>query len=191
LPIIETQMGDISAYIPTNIISITDGQIFLDNNLFNAGFRPAVNVGMSVSRVGGKAQTRAMRRLSGRLRIDMAQFRERQSFALFASELDRETKIQLQRGQVLNELLKQVNCRPMPVAEQVIMFYLGVKGFLDTIPPAKAQLFESRFMDFVRLNQNDLITEIEETNDYSQAWEDKLGKLAFKFKEQFKNVESN
>ncbi|PIS31072.1 F0F1 ATP synthase subunit alpha [Candidatus Saganbacteria bacterium CG08_land_8_20_14_0_20_45_16] len=185
LPIVETQMGDISAYIPTNIISITDGQIFLDTNLFNAGIRPAVNIGMSVSRVGGKAQQRAMRRVCSHLRIDLAQFRERESFALFSSELDKETKIQLTRGQILTEILKQKNYQPLPLAEQVVMIYLGVKGFLDSVPSAKVTLFEAKFVEFLKLTQREILVELEEKGDFTPEWEARLGKLALNFKEKF------
>lgn len=188
LPLIETQMGDISAYIPTNIISITDGQIFLDTNLFNSGIRPAVNVGTSVSRVGGKAQIKAMRRLSSHLRIDMAQFREKQSFALFSSELDKVTKVQLQRGRVLTEILKQVNNNPIPVAEQVVILYLAVNGFIDAMEPAKVSQFEKNFIDFMKMEKPELLTQLDEKQDYDDAWEEKIGRLFLSFKEKFKNV---
>ncbi len=188
LPLVETQMGDISAYIPTNIISITDGQIFLDTNLFNAGIRPAVNVGTSVSRVGGKAQIKAMRRVSSHLRIDMAQFREKQSFSLFSSELDKETKLQLNRGQILTEILKQSNFNPLPVAEQVVIIYLAVMGFLDSLDPQKVVMFENKFMSQLKIEARELLQEIEETGDYNADWEAKLGKFTLAFKEKFKYV---
>jgi F-type H+-transporting ATPase subunit alpha len=188
LPLIETQMGDISAYIPTNVISITDGQIFLDTDLFNSGIRPSVNVGTSVSRVGGRAQIRAMRKVSSRLRIDMAQFREKQSFSLFSSELDKETKLQLQRGRVLTEVLKQVNYNPMPVAEQVVVLYLATKGFMDTVEPQKVRNFESGLLEYLRAQHPDIISEIEDTKDFSAAWEQKLGKAVISFKDKFNYV---
>ena len=172
----------------TNIISITDGQIFLDTNLFNAGIRPAVNVGTSVSRVGGKAQIKAMRRVSSHLRIDMAQFREKQSFSLFSSELDKETKLQLNRGQILTEILKQSNFNPLPVAEQVVIIYLAVMGFLDSLDPQKVVMFENKFMSQLKIEARELLQEIEETGDYNADWEAKLGKFTLAFKEKFKYV---
>jgi len=188
LPIVETQMGDISAYIPTNIISITDGQIFLDTGLFNAGIRPAVNIGTSVSRVGGKAQIPAMRKVSSRLRIDMAQFREKQSFALFASELDKETQVQLKRGKILTEILKQSNYLPIPVSEQVIILYLAINGFLDSIDPAHVRAFENAFLNYIKRENNELLTKIDEDNDFDSEWEKTLGKQALKFKEKFEHA---
>lgn len=188
LPLIETQMGDISAYIPTNIISITDGQIFLDTNLFNAGIRPAVNVGTSVSRVGGKAQILAMRRISSRLRIDMAQFREKQSFALFAAELDKVTKVQLMRGRILTEVLKQQNFEPMAVSEQVVMLYLAVHGYLDSFDPQQIRIFESRFLNYIKREKQEILSELEENRDFSPEWEQNLGKIILAFKGRFKNV---
>jgi len=186
LPLVETQMGDISAYIPTNIISITDGQIFLDTSLFNAGIRPAVDVGTSVSRVGGQAQIAAMRRLSSRLRIDMAQFREKQSFALFSTELDKETKVQLQRGRILTEILKQPNLHPAPVAEQVVLLYLAVNGFLDSVEPQKIAGLERQIISYIKAESPDIFAEIENTHDFSREWEHKLGKLVLKYKERLK-----
>ena len=191
LPIIETQMGDISAYIPTNVISITDGQIFLDTGLFNAGIRPAVNVGTSVSRVGGKAQIKAMRRLSSRLRIDMAQFREKQSFALFSSELDKETKLQLKRGLILTEVLKQSNFMPMPVAEQVVVLYLATHGFLDSIEPAHVMGFEAAFLTYLKGAKPELLAEIQKNHDFSPEWEQLIGKQVLAFKEKISYVKSS
>jgi len=188
LPLVETQMGDISAYIPTNVISITDGQIFLDTDLFNAGIRPAVNVGTSVSRVGGQAQIKAMRRIASNLRIDLAQFREKQSFALFSSDVDKETKIQLQRGRVLTEILKQINFVPMPISEQVVMIYLAVKGFFDDCDIKQIKTLENRILDIIRVDQPELLQEIEEKGDFSQAWEEKLGKKFLAVKETLGNV---
>ena len=134
LPIIETLLGDISAYVPTNVISITDGQIFLESNLFNAGIRPAVNVGISVSRVGGDAQTKAMKQVAGRLRIDMAAYRELAAFALMASDLDKSTQQQLNRGQRMQEILKQPQYQPMDMENQVIVIFAGTNGFADAVP---------------------------------------------------------
>src|SRR5690348_5249594 len=150
LPIIETKAGDISAYIPTNVISITDGQIFLESDLFNAGVRPAVNVGTSVSRVGGSAMVKPMKRVAGRLRLDLAQFRELEAFSAFASDLDRASKAQLERGARLVELLKQPNYSPMPVEEQVASVWLGTEGKLDDVGVGDVRRFETDFLGFVR-----------------------------------------
>jgi F-type H+-transporting ATPase subunit alpha len=156
LPIIETQAGDVSAYIPTNVISITDGQIYLEPSLFYAGIRPAINVGISVSRVGGDAQIRAMKQVAGRLRLDMAQFREVQAFAQFASDLDRATQMQLARGLRLQEILKQPQFQPMPVEEQVMIIFAGTQGYLDDIPVELVRTFEEGFHPFMREKYPDL-----------------------------------
>jgi F-type H+-transporting ATPase subunit alpha len=150
LPIIETQAGDVSAYIPTNVISITDGQIFLETDLFNAGIRPAVNVGISVSRVGGSAQTKAMKSVAGRLRLDLAQFRELEAFAAFASDLDAATKRQLERGARTVEILKQGQYSPLPFEEQVAVIYAVTNGFLDTIDTGKVRAWEKGFLEYLR-----------------------------------------
>jgi F-type H+-transporting ATPase subunit alpha len=150
LPIIETQSGDVSAYIPTNVISITDGQIFLETDLFNAGIRPAVNVGISVSRVGGAAQTKAMKSVAGRLRLDLAQFRELEAFAAFASDLDAATKRQLERGARTVEILKQGQYQPLPFEEQVAVIYAVTNGFLDGIATNKVRAWEKGFLEYVR-----------------------------------------
>jgi F-type H+-transporting ATPase subunit alpha len=150
LPIIETQAGDLSAYIPTNVISITDGQIYLESDLFYAGIRPAVNVGLSVSRVGGDAQVRAMRQVAGRLRLELASFRELAAFAQFGSDLDKATRGQLERGQRLTELLKQPQYEPMPLDEEVIGIYAVTNGFADDIPLDKIKEFESGLLQFMR-----------------------------------------
>ncbi len=150
LPIIETQAGDVSAYIPTNVISITDGQIFLETDLFNAGIRPAVNVGISVSRVGGSAQTKAMKGVAGRLRLDLAQFRELEAFAAFASDLDAATKRQLERGARTVEILKQGQYSPMPFEEQVAVIYAVTNGFLDTVDTGKVRAWEKGFLEYLR-----------------------------------------
>ena len=155
-PVIETQLGDLSTYIPTNVISITDGQIFLQGDLFNAGIRPAVNVGLSVSRVGGAAQTRAMRGVAGRLRLDMARFRELAAFAQFGSDLDRATQAQLTRGQRLQELLKQPQYGPMPVEDQVISIYAGVSGRLDKVDIADVGRYERELLQFIRSSHPEL-----------------------------------
>jgi F-type H+-transporting ATPase subunit alpha len=160
LPIIETKAGDISAYIPTNVISITDGQVFLESDLFYAGVRPAINVGNSVSRVGGAAQIKAMKSVSGTLKIDLAQFRELESFATFGSELDKVSQSQLDRGYRLTELLKQPQNAPVPVEEQVLAIYAGTKGFLDDIPVPDVRRFESELIQFFRSKHTEMLEHI-------------------------------
>ena len=152
LPIIETQAGDVSAYIPTNVISITDGQIFLESNLFNSGVRPAINAGISVSRVGGAAQTKAIKQVAGKLRLDLAQFRELEAFAQFASDLDQATKNQLLRGEKLTEVLKQPQYNPLSVAEQVTILFAANEGILDDVENTDIQRFKKEW--FVHLNSN-------------------------------------
>jgi F-type H+-transporting ATPase subunit alpha len=149
LPIIETQAGDVSAYIPTNVISITDGQIYLGSDLFYSGIRPAINVGLSVSRVGGSAQIKAMKGVAGTLRLDLAQYREMAAFAQFGSELDKATQAQLARGVRMVELLKQEQYRPMSVQDQIISIFAGVNGYLDDVPVAKVRLFEQELLEYV------------------------------------------
>jgi F-type H+-transporting ATPase subunit alpha len=149
LPIIETQAGDVSAYIPTNVISITDGQIYLGSDLFYSGIRPAINVGLSVSRVGGSAQIKAMKAVAGSLRLDLAQYREMAAFAQFGSELDKATQAQLARGQRMVELLKQGQYRPMPVENQVISIFAGTNGYLDDVPVNRVRQFEEELLDYV------------------------------------------
>jgi F-type H+-transporting ATPase subunit alpha len=149
LPIIETQAGDVSAYIPTNVISITDGQIYLASDLFYSGIRPAINVGLSVSRVGGAAQIKTMKQVAGTLRLDLAQYREMAAFAQFGSELDKTTQAQLARGARMVELLKQGQYKPMPVADQVLSIYAGVNGFLDDVPVDKILAFEDELIRYV------------------------------------------
>ncbi len=163
LPIIETKAGDISAYIPTNVISITDGQIFLQADLFYSGVRPAIDVGNSVSRVGGAAQIRAMRTVAGTLKIDLAQFRDLESFATFGSELDKSSQQQLDRGYRLTELLKQGLNAPVPVEEQVVVIYAGTRGYLDAIPVEDVTRFQSEFLTDVRAKHADILTSIRET----------------------------
>jgi F-type H+-transporting ATPase subunit alpha len=149
LPIIETQAGDVSAYIPTNVISITDGQIFLETDLFNSGIRPAINVGLSVSRVGGAAQVKATKQVAGTLKLDLAQYRELAAFAQFASDLDASTRAQLERGQRMVELLKQGVNKPLVIEKQVTVIYAGVNGFLDDIDPKDVVKFEQKFHPFI------------------------------------------
>jgi F-type H+-transporting ATPase subunit alpha len=169
LPIIETKAGDISAYIPTNVISITDGQIFLQSDLFYSGVRPAIDVGNSVSRVGGAAQIKAMRSVAGTLKIDLAQFRDLESFATFGSELDKSSQRQLDRGYRLTELLKQGLNAPMPVEEQCIAIYAGTKGWLDTIPVEDVRRFESELLTNFRAQHSDLLYAIRETGALPEA----------------------
>ena len=160
LPIIETQAGDVSAYIPTNVISITDGQVYLEPNLFNAGIRPAINVGLAVSRVGGSAQIKAMKQVAGTMRLDLAQYRELAAFAQFGSDLDKSTKQKLERGARLVELLKQPQYQPMPTQEQVVSMYAATRGFMDDVPVASVQAFERDFLDFIRGAKSDILDDI-------------------------------
>jgi len=184
LPIIETQAGDMSAYIPTNVISITDGQIYLETDLFNAGIRPAINVGLSVSRVGGSAQRRAMRQVAGRLRLELSQFREVQAFAQFGtSELDVATRRQLERGQRLTEVLKQPQYEPMPLRQQVEILYAAVNGYLDDLPVAKAQPFEAAFHRYMESNHPEIGRDIEEQKQITPETEEKLKAAILEFKE--------
>ena len=185
LPIIETQAGDISAYIPTNVISITDGQIYLESDLFNAGVRPALNVGLSVSRVGGSAQTKAMRKVAGKLRLDLAQYRELVTFAQFgAAELDRATRAQLERGQRITEVLKQPQYVPMLVEKEVTILYAVINGYLDDVPVEKVMAFEESFHRFVETSHPDIGKRIAEDKELSDETEEALKKAIAEFKEQ-------
>ena len=157
LPIIETQAGDVSAYIPTNVISITDGQIFLETNLFNSGIRPAINVGISVSRVGGNAQIKSMKKVSGTLKLDQAQFRELEAFAKFGSDLDAATKLTIDRGRRNLEILKQAQYSPVPVAEQAAIIFVSTKGMLDTVPVERVKEFEAEFVGLLRAQNKDVL----------------------------------
>jgi F-type H+/Na+-transporting ATPase subunit alpha len=176
LPVIETQAGDISAYIPTNVISITDGQIFLETDLFYSGVRPAINVGTSVSRVGGNAQTKAMKKVAGKLRLDLSQYRELEAFAQFGSELDPETQKQLARGERMVEALNQKERNPMPVAEQVASIYAGTGGYLDRIKTERVAEFLADLIDRLHAEDKDLIDRINETGELSDEDEEALGK---------------
>ncbi len=167
LPVIETQAGDVSAYIPTNVISITDGQIFLETNLFNAGVRPAINVGISVSRVGGSAQVKAMKKVAGSLRLDLAQYRELEAFAKFGSDLDPATQRQLNRGARLVELLKQPQYAPVPVEEQVAVLYVANEGLVDTVPVGRMRDFERDFREALRLKHTDVMSAIRQSGAMS------------------------
>jgi len=181
LPIIETQAGDVSAYIPTNVISITDGQIFLEGDLFYSGVRPAINVGISVSRVGGNAQIKAMKKVAGTLRLDLAQFREMAAFAQFASDLDAATRAQLERGQRLTELLKQGQYVPLPVEKQVLIVYAGTNGFVDKLPVDSLKEFEQELYRHVDEKHPDLWTEIREKREITDDIKKKLDKVLKKF----------
>jgi F-type H+-transporting ATPase subunit alpha len=183
LPVIETQAGDVSAYIPTNVISITDGQIILETDLFNAGQRPAVNPGISVSRVGSKAQTRAMRAVAGTLRLDLSQYRELQAFAQFGTEdLDPATRRQLQRGQRLTELLKQPQYRPLSMAQQVSILYAGTRGYLDDVPVEKIADFERAFHEYMGANGREVLDTIQRTGLLEEATEQSLRAAVEDFK---------
>ncbi|MDO4767018.1 MAG: F0F1 ATP synthase subunit alpha [Pseudomonadota bacterium] len=186
LPIIETQAGDVSAYIPTNVISITDGQVYLEPNLFMAGIRPAINVGLSVSRVGGAAQIKAMKKVAGTLRLDLAQYRELAAFAQFGSDLDKATKTKLTRGERLVELLKQPQYQPMPVEEQVAVLYAGTRGYLDDVAVGDAIRFGSELVEFMRNQKSDVLAEIVQTKDLGAETEKKLAAAIEEFKTGFK-----
>ena len=185
LPIIETQAGDVSAYIPTNVISITDGQIFLSSDLFNSGIRPAINVGLSVSRVGGAAQVKAMKQVAGTLRLDLAQYREKEAFAQFGSDLDQATQRQLARGQRLVEILKQTQYQPMPWVDQVISIFAATNGYLDEQPLNALSKFESEFLNFVQTKKADLRKSIEEAGKIENAEETKLKSALDEFVQAF------
>ena len=186
LPIIETQAGDVSAYIPTNVISITDGQVYLEPNLFNAGVRPAINVGLSVSRVGGAAQIKAMKQVAGTMRLDLAQYRELAAFAQFGSDLDKGTLAKLERGARLVELLKQPQYEPMVDYEQVVSIYAATKGFMDDVAVENIRSFESAFLEHMRVSQSALLDEIKEKKAFDAAVEEKLQAVLTAFKKDFK-----
>merc|ERR1711893_496675 len=181
LPIIETQAGDVSAYIPTNVISITDGQILLETELFYKGIRPAINVGLSVSRVGSAAQTKSMKQVSGSMKLELAQYREVAAFAQFGSDLDAATQQLLNRGVRLTELLKQGQYVPMPIEEQVAVIYCGIRGFLDKIDPAKITEFENQFMAHIRGTQKALLDKIAADGHLSQESDAALNKVVTDF----------
>ncbi len=191
LPIIETKAGDVAAFIPTNVISITDGQIYLQGDLFNANVRPAIDVGISVSRVGGAAQIKAMKSVSGRLKVDLAQFREMEAFAMFASDLDAASRAQLERGARMVELLKQPQASPLPIQEQVAIIWAGTQGHLDSIPTSDIRRFEGEFLDYLRREQSDLLSGVRESgklgDDTSKTLEDAMAD----FKKQFSAEEDS
>jgi F-type H+-transporting ATPase subunit alpha len=185
LPVIETQLGDVTAYIPTNVISITDGQIFLINDLFFSGVRPAINVGISVSRVGGNAQTKMMRQVAGGLRLSLAQYRELEKFAQFGSDLDAATVAQLTRGERMVEILKQDQYVPMPVEKQVLIIFVGDEGLLDDIPGDQVKQFEAEFLAFMDSDYLDIVRELAEKQAFDDELKEKTLKAATKFKEGF------
>jgi F-type H+-transporting ATPase subunit alpha len=185
LPIIETQAGDISAYIPTNVISITDGQIFLESDLFYSGVRPAVNVGLSVSRVGGNAQIKAMKQVAGTLRLSMAQFRELAAFAQFGSDLDKATQDQLARGQRLVEVLKQAQYAPLPVERQVVVIYAGANGYLDGIDVSEIRPFEAALFKYLEVHHKELLSDIASKQALDDAIKASMGKALDAFKAEF------
>ncbi len=185
LPIIETKANDISAYIPTNVISITDGQCFLESDLFNQGVRPAINVGVSVSRVGGAAQIKAMKEVAGSLRLDLSQYRELEAFAAFASDLDATSKAQLDRGARLVELLKQPQYQPMPVEEQVVSIFLGTGGHLDSVPVEDVRRFETELLDHMRASEEKILATIRDSQKLTDETADALTEVINNFKKGF------
>jgi len=186
LPIIETQAGDVSAYIPTNVISITDGQIYLESELFYSGVRPAINVGLSVSRVGGNAQIKAMKQVAGSLRLDLAQYREMAAFAQFGSDLDKATQAQLARGSRLVEILKQPQYRPLPVEKQILIIFAGTNGFLEMYPESALQRYEVELYEFVEKKSSEILREIREKKTIDAELEKKVKTLLEEFKGKFK-----
>jgi len=191
LPIIETKANDISAYIPTNVISITDGQVFLETDLFNQGVRPAINVGVSVSRVGGAAQIKAMKEVAGSLRLDLSQYRELEAFAAFASDLDETSKAQLERGARLVELLKQPQYSPLAVEEQVVAIFLGTKGHLDSVPVADVGRFEAEFLEHIKGAHPAVLNDIRESQKLRDEAQDTLDKLVADFKKGFATTDGS
>ena len=185
LPVIETQANDVSAYIPTNVISITDGQIFLESDLFNAGQRPAINPGISVSRVGGDAQVKAMKQTAGSLRLDLAQYRELAAFSQFASDLDAATRNQLERGERLMEVIKQGITTPVPVAKQVAIIYAGVNGYLDDIETSRVREFEAQLSDALDATYADWVRLFNEEKSMTETVTEGLNKLLEDFKRSF------
>jgi len=188
LPIIETQQGDVSAYIPTNVISITDGQIYLESSLFNAGIRPAINVGISVSRVGGNAQIKAMKKVAGTLKLDLAQYRELEAFAKFGSDLDQSTRKTLAKGARLVELLKQGQYAPITVEKQVVSMYLGTRGFMETIPVGDIKRFEKEVLEYIEVKHRDIFETIKKEKNISEAVEEKIKNAGEEFLKVFKKT---
>jgi F-type H+-transporting ATPase subunit alpha len=184
LPIIETEAGDVSAYIPTNVISITDGQIFLSKDLFNSGIKPAIDVGLSVSRVGSAAQIKAMKQVAGKLKLELAQFAELESFSQFSSDLDQATLQQLARGQRLRELLKQPQNSPKSVEEQVALIYAGINGYLDVLPSSLVSLFSSNLQEYITTKDTRVITLIKESKKFSVEAETILKEILIKLQKE-------
>jgi F-type H+/Na+-transporting ATPase subunit alpha len=191
LPLVETKGNDVSAYIPTNVISITDGQIFLETGLFNSGVRPAINVGISVSRVGGSAQIKAMKSVAGRLRLDLAQFRELEAFASFSSDLDASSRATLDRGQRLVELLKQGQYSPFPVEREVVSLWLGTTGKLDVVPVGDVRRFEAEFLEFIARGDNGVFDTIRESKKLEDDTVASLEKAVEAFYGQFTTSEGD
>jgi F-type H+-transporting ATPase subunit alpha len=188
LPIIETQAGDVSAYIPTNVISITDGQIYLEPGLFFAGIRPAINVGLSVSRVGGAAQVKAMKQVAGTLRLDMAQFRELEAFAAFGSDLDAATLKQLTRGERLVQILKQPQYQPLSLTKQVVILYAGTKGYLDEFPADVVEKYEAGLYTFIEERYPQIFSDIDEKKEITDEIETSLQEALNAYNEEFKDT---
>ena len=186
LPIIETQQGDVSAYIPTNVISITDGQIYLESNLFNAGVRPAINVGISVSRVGGNAQIKAMKKVAGTLKLDLAQYRELEAFAKFGSDLDKTTQKTLAKGARLVELLKQGQYTPMPVERMVVGIFVGTNGYMDNIPVPDIKRFEKEILEYIEVKHKDIYDSIKKEKIINDATTEKIKTATEEFLKVFK-----
>jgi F-type H+-transporting ATPase subunit alpha len=185
LPVIETQASDVSAYIPTNVISITDGQIFLSNDLFNSGIRPAINVGISVSRVGSAAQTKAMKQVAGKLKLELAQFAELEAFSQFASDLDEATQKQLARGTRLREVLKQPQNSPLSVAQQVALIYTGINGFLDDLEVADVKKYCASLLSYLSTSQKSYIDIVSSTNQFTEEAESSLKEAISESKDLF------
>jgi F-type H+-transporting ATPase subunit alpha len=185
LPIIETQAGDVSAYIPTNVISITDGQVYLEPSLFFSGIRPAINVGLSVSRVGGAAQVKAMKQVAGTLKLDLAQYRELAAFAQFGSDLDKATQAQLDRGVRLVELLKQPQFKPMSLAQEVVVLFAGTRGFIDKYDVEKVRIYEQQLLGFIESKYTGIMKEIEEKKVISPELEKKMKEILTDFDSAF------
>jgi F-type H+-transporting ATPase subunit alpha len=190
LPIIETQAGDVSAYIPTNVISITDGQIYLETDLFHSGVRPAINVGLSVSRVGGNAQIKAMKSVAGTLRIELAQYREVAAFAQFSSDLDKATQAQLSRGQRMTEILKQDQYLPLPVEKQILIIYAGTGGYLDDLPVNELLTFEKELYAWAESKHPDLLKEIAKKKVLDEDLKKKVSAALDEFKKEYKEKTS-
>jgi F-type H+-transporting ATPase subunit alpha len=188
LPVVETQEGDVSAYIPTNVISITDGQIFLESSLFHQGVKPAINVGLSVSRVGSSAQTKAMKKVAGTLKLDLAQYREVLSFSQFASDLDPATQALLNRGARLTEMMKQKQYMPLTMAQEVVSIFAGVNGYLDRVDIKDIADYEAKLQEKIKIEGADIIGDIEKTKDLSEDTKERLHAFVKKFTDDFVGV---